>query len=322
VGTIFAGGLLNQLVATPTDELFVAVVTLIVMGYTLGRHQEGRARWIPLSSAIVAVTAIQAVSNAGDSGFVALVIIAGAAGGALVRSRAKLTRELAERTHELELLRAERERDAVLDERRRIARELHDVVAHTVSVMVVQAGGARRQLGRDPQRALAAMAQVDETGREALTELDRLFGLLQTDDTAAPSRLADVSGLVERTRGAGLPVTLEVSGESFALDPAADLAAFRLVQEALTNTLKHAGDDATAHIALRWSADGVELTVRDTGHGLDGPRGQGSRRGLEGMRDRVAAVGGEVVDAGPHPDGGFVVAARLPAGACAEVRAA
>ena len=308
---LVAGGLLNQVIATPTEDLFSAIVGLIVVGFVVARHHEGRARWIPLGTLLAALLIIEGLFGAGAVIFVCGLVLAGAAGGHLVAARAGLVAEVAERTHELEALQAMRERDAVLEERRRIARELHDVIAHTVSVMVVQSGGARRQLERDPERALAALGQVEATGQEALGELDRLFGLL--GDTAGTG-LDALPAVVERTRAAGLPVELEVRGEPGPLSPQADLALLRVVQEALTNTLKHGGPGATAHVLLDHRDDGAEVLVRDTGWGADGPCGEGSRRGLVGMRERMEPFGGHV-DAGPAPAGGFEVRARLPLGA-------
>jgi signal transduction histidine kinase len=305
---LVAGGVLNQEIATGTDELFVVLVTLIVVGFSIARHREGAERWVPIGIGAVALAVAEAVFGSGDVAFVLLLLGGGTVGGALVRGRAELTRELAERTHELEALRDVRERDAVLDERRRIARELHDVVAHTVSVMVVQAGGARRQVDRDPDRALAALDQVRETGEETLVELQRLFGILHAE--ARPSGPADLPTLVERSRAAGLDVELEVEGTPGTLDADADLAAYRLVQEALTNTIKHAGP-ATARVELRWEAGAVDVRVTDTGWGEAGPRGDGSRRGLVGMRERMELFGGEV-QAGPLGSGGYEVRARLP----------
>jgi signal transduction histidine kinase len=305
-----AGSALNELLgATRTDEMFASVVLLIVIGYVVARNHDGARRWIPLAAAAALIGGAELFHGAGDVGFVWLMIGAGALGGGLVRNRVALTRELAERTHELEALREAHERDAVLDERRRIARELHDVVAHTVSIMVVQAGGARRQLDRNPARALAALDQVQTTGEETLRELRRLFGLLHAEDP--PRGLDDLAELVARTRAAGLPVELDVAGEPRPLDADAGLAAYRLVQEALTNTLKHGGPGATARVALRWGEDMLDVRVSDTGWGAGGPRGDGSRRGLVGMRERMAAFDGQV-EAGPGPDGGFEVRARLP----------
>jgi signal transduction histidine kinase len=305
---LVGGAVLNQEIATNTDEMFTTILTLIYLGYALARHQDGRDRWVALGVLSLALTVSEGAFGSGDVGFVLFVLAGGAIGGTLVRNRAALTRQLAERTHELEALRERRARDAVLDERRRIARDLHDVVAHTVSVMVVQAGGARRQVDRDPRRALAALDQVQATGEETLVELQRLFGLLHPGERA--SGLADVPALVERVRAAGLDVRLDVSGTLGELSAAADLAAYRLVQEALTNTIKHAGP-ASARIEIRWDDRAVDVRVSDTGWGVDGPQGDGSRRGLVGMRERMEHFGGEV-QAGPLETGGYEVRARLP----------
>lgn len=306
---VAAGGALNQLLgATDVNETFVVIATLIYVGYCATRWSAGLEGWLALAVLGGGVMVVEALLGDGGLEFVVFVIGGGAVGGTLVRRHAELTRQLAERTHELDALRAQRARDAMLDERRRIARELHDVVAHTVSVMVVQAGGARAQAALDPARALAALDQVEATGTETLAELRRLFGLLHP---GAGRGLGDLDALVARTRAAGLDVTLSVTGSPAALAPDAALAAYRLVQEALTNTLKHAGPGAAATVDVIWSAAAVEVVVRDTGWGVAGPRGDGTRRGLVGMRERVEQVGGQVA-AGPCPDGGFEVRATVP----------
>ena len=305
---LIGAAVLNQEIATNSDEMFTTILTLIYLGYAMARHQDGRDRWIALGLLALALVISEGVFGTGDVGFVLFVLAGGAIGGTLVRNRAAMTRQLAERTHELEALRELRERDAVLEERRRIDRELHDVVAHTVSVMVVQAGGARRQVDRDPERALAALDQVQATGEETLVELQRLFGLLHPGERA--SGLADLPALVQRIRAAGLEVELDVAGTPGVLSADADLAAYRLVQEALTNTIKHAGP-ATARVEVRWEDDAVDVRISDTGWGAEGPRGDGSRRGLVGMRERMELFGGEV-QAGPLEAGGYDVRARLP----------
>jgi signal transduction histidine kinase len=308
IATLAAGAGVNQAIATPYDGMFTAVLLLVVLGYTSARHHAGRERWTALGLAVLLIGGIEYVV-ADDPAFVCGVIAASAAGGAVVRRHVELTRSLAERTHELEALREAGERDAALGERRRIARELHDVVAHTVSIMVVQAAGARRQADRDPGRALAALDQVEATGEEALVELQRLFGLLQAGDgDVSVAGVRDLPALVDRVRAAGLDVVLDVRGAERPLAPDAALAAYRLVQEALTNTLKHAGP-ATARVEVRWEEDGLELVVTDTGAG--GRRGPGARRGLIGMRERMELVGGQM-EAGPREAGGFEVRARMP----------
>jgi len=235
-------------------------------------------------------------------------------GGRAVRSRSRLTAELHEAA-----LRADEEREAgaaraMADERRRIAREMHDVVAHSVSMMVIQAGGARRILERDPARAEAAGALIEKTGREALREMRTLLGVLHAEDEHAdyapqPS-LRDIEALVERARVAGLPVELTVEGTRRELPAGIDLAAYRVVQEALTNVVKHGGGAETA-VRVRYQADAVEVTVADRGGGTMTARLEGSGHGLAGMRERVRVYGGEL-HAGRLRGGGFEVRALLP----------
>ncbi len=214
--------------------------------------------------------------------------------------------------------RAEREREtsarvAVAEERARIARELHDVVAHSVSVMVLQAGAVRRLLRDDQAREREALGTVERTGREALAEMRRLLGVLRADneqaELAPQPGLSELATLVARTEAAGLPVALEVEGEPpGALPLGVDLSAYRIVQEALTNTLKHAGP-ARAQVAIRYHPDAVELEISDDGRGPSAANGDG--HGLVGMRERATLYGGEL-SAGAGDGGGFVVRARLP----------
>ncbi|TMD94395.1 MAG: sensor histidine kinase [Chloroflexi bacterium] len=221
-------------------------------------------------------------------------------------------RETAERlSHERRLL----ARQAVAEERVRIARELHDVVAHHVSLMVVQAGAVRETVdAAHPSRpVLESMAR---TGREALAEMRHMLGVLRLEDTAdgagrAPQPgIADLGPLIEQARGAGLPVELRVEGTARPLPPGVDLSAYRIVQEALTNTLRHAGP-TEARVLLRYRPDALEVRVSDSGRGSAAPPSGG--HGLIGMRERVALFGGELV-AGAVPGGGFAVRAVLPLG--------
>jgi signal transduction histidine kinase len=209
--------------------------------------------------------------------------------------------------------RLERERvEAVAAERARIARELHDMVAHSVSVMVVQAGAAERVLERDPAAAAEPLRSVQDTGRQALVEMSRLVGLLRDGGhelgLAPQPGIGELDALLGQVREAGLPVSLEIEGERRPLPPGIDLSAYRVVQEALTNTLKHAGD-AHARVSLRYRPDVLEVEVTDDGAG--GGNGHAGGHGLAGMRERVAVFGGEI-QAGRRPDGGFGVTVRLP----------
>jgi signal transduction histidine kinase len=217
---------------------------------------------------------------------------------------------------------SERERaahDAVVAERSRIARELHDAVAHAMSVMVVQAGAARTVIDRDPQAAKAAIARIEETGRDGLTEMRRLIGVLTAPgaeaDLAPQPGLAQLGVLLETVRGAGVPVEAVTRGQPLPLPPSADLTAYRVVQEALTNVVKHAGG-AHARVLLDWSPDALVIEVADDGRGGDPEAGSGHGpvgHGLIGMRERVALYGGSL-ETGARPGGGFAVRVRLPLG--------
>lgn len=218
--------------------------------------------------------------------------------------------------HRRRLLERDRERatrDAVTAERARIARELHDVVAHAVSVIVVQAGAARTILDRDPERARQALVQIEDTGRAGLAELRRLLGVLEAEGEEAVRTpqpgLDRLDELLETVRATGLPVEATVEGAPRPLSPGVDLAVYRLVQEALTNAMKHAGD-AHAHVRLRYREHALDVEVADDGRGPVSDGGP-SGRGLIGMRERVAMFGG-TLDAGERAGGGFVVRAHIP----------
>jgi signal transduction histidine kinase len=204
-------------------------------------------------------------------------------------------------------------RDAVGEERARIARELHDVVAHAMGVMVVQAGAARVVIERDPASAANALQRIEDTGRTGLAEMRRLVGILQTDDEAAlepQPGLDQLDELLERMRETGLPVEATLEGTQRHLPPGVDLTAYRVVQEALTNALKH-GEGARARVLLRYCDDALELEIADDGRGPppDGTHTPG--HGLIGMRERVDLFGGSL-ETGERRGGGFVVRATIP----------
>jgi signal transduction histidine kinase len=226
--------------------------------------------------------------------------------GDAVRSQAERSRRL------------ERERElvtqvAIAGEQARISRELHDIVAHSVSIMVVQAGAARRLLAVSPERAGQALQTVEVSGREALTELRQLLGVLserEQEAALAPQPgLAQVGALVERLRETGFAIDLRVQGAPRALPPGLELAAYRVIQEALTNALKHAGG-APTRVLVAFEDGRLEIDVRNA-RGPAPPDPGGGGRGLAGMRQRVGMYGGEL-EAGPQPDGGFAVHVRLP----------
>jgi signal transduction histidine kinase len=239
---------------------------------------------------------------------VSAVWIAGFALGPKLRQIA----EAEERAARAEREREERARGAVAEERARIARELHDVVGHSVSVMTVQASAVRRLLRPDQAREREALLVVEQTGREALAEMRRMVGVLRRPEEApalAPQpSLEHLEKLIEQVEEAGLPVELRVEGRPIDLPAGVDLTAYRLVQEGLTNALKHAGA-ARAEVLVRYGDAEVELVVSDDGRGQG--EGDGGGHGLLGMRERVAVYGGEL-DAGPRPEGGYALRARLP----------
>jgi signal transduction histidine kinase len=221
---------------------------------------------------------------------------------------------LEDRAARLEVERDAHAAIAAAAERARIARELHDVVAHNVSVMVVQADGASYALDTDPARARAALAAISDTGRQALTEMRRLLGVLRTGDERAALAplpgLDELRELVEQARSAGLAVTLRLRGAPRELPEGAELAAYRVVQEALTNTRKHAGLAASAAVMLSYEPDNLVVQVTDNGQG-GGIASDTAGHGLIGMRERIEMYGG-VVQAGPLAGGGFGVTATLP----------
>jgi signal transduction histidine kinase len=232
--------------------------------------------------------------------------------GRWVRQRRRRTHDLEQHAAELEADREALAREAVAAERGRIAREMHDSVAHSVSVMVLQAGAAEQVLAASPERARESLRTIQDTGREAVVELRRMLGLLRDpagDVALSPQPgVARLDALVGQVRAAGLPVELTVEGEPRRLPPGVDRSAYRIVQEGLTNALKHAGP-AHASVTVRYGDRALELEVLDDGRGAEGANGGGF--GLIGMRERAALYGGEL-DAGGRPGGGYALRARLP----------
>jgi signal transduction histidine kinase len=232
------------------------------------------------------------------------VVLAAWALGTLGRVRRAYVDALVERGTRIEREAAQQVELAALDERARIAREMHDVVAHGLTVMVVQADGARYAAAQDPAAAERALEAIADAGRDALADMRRLLGLLRSDDTGtAPApRLAEVADLVT-------DVSADLQGLDTEVPPAVALTAYRVVQESLTNVRKHAGPAARAHVSVRVQDD-VRITVEDDGRGAAAPD-DGHGHGLKGMRERVAVHAGEL-EAGPRPGGGFRVSARIP----------
>ncbi|MBY8880199.1 sensor histidine kinase [Actinacidiphila acidipaludis] len=241
--------------------------------------------------------------------------------GDRLRTRRAYYAELEERAARLHREREAQSKAAVAAERARIARELHDVVAHNVSVMVVQADGAAYVLDAAPDQAKQALETISTTGRQALAEMRRLLGLLRAGDDAGgeyvPQPGVDqLADLIDQVRGAGLPVRFEVAGEARPLSSGVELTAYRIVQEALTNVRKHGGDGASANVMLDFGDAALDLLIEDDGLGAGQETlAQGGRdglgQGLIGMRERIGMIGG-TLDAGPRPGGGFRISAVLP----------
>jgi signal transduction histidine kinase len=207
---------------------------------------------------------------------------------------------------------------AVAEERNRIARELHDVIGHSVSVMTVQAGAVRRRLSPDQTVERDALETVENVGREALAEMRRMVGVLRAadGDAAGPDRepppgLAQVEFLADKFRAVGLPVSVSVTGGVRELPPGLDLTAYRIVQEGLTNALRHAVNPRSAEVAIAYAQGSLELAVRDDGAAPSATELTETGNGLMGMRERVAVYGG-LLEARPRPDGGFELLATLP----------
>ncbi|MEW1615407.1 MULTISPECIES: sensor histidine kinase [unclassified Streptomyces] len=242
--------------------------------------------------------------------------------GDSLRTRRAYFNQLEERAARLEREREAQSKVAVAAERARIARELHDVVAHNVSVMVVQADGAAYVMEAAPDQARQALETISSTGRQALAEMRRLLGVLRTGDAPESGEyvpqpdVEQIEDLIEQVRQTGLAVDFKVEGTARPLPSGVELTAYRIVQEALTNTRKHGGPDAGASVRLVYFDDGLGLLVEDDGRGAahelyeDGGA-DGAGHGMIGMRERVGMVGG-TLDAGPRPGGGFRISALLP----------
>jgi signal transduction histidine kinase len=310
-----------ELVTELTITLWGHFVPLLVACYSAARWC-GRRGAVCGASIVGAATAVMmlrvpAVGTAGNVPFTLVPLTVAFVAGRVLRARAEKHRELTRHAAHLERLEHERETrlaEAVEEERSRIARDLHDVVAHCVSVMVVQAGACEDLLDRDLARARDSLRAVQETGQQAVGELGRMLGLLRGEDdgaTLAPqpgvSRLPE---LAERMSDLGLPVRLTVTGDVRPLPPGVDLTTYRIVQEALTNTLRHAGPGANAFVELGYRQRGLDVEVLDDGHGGRRPTA-GSGHGVVGMTERAAVYGG-ALEVGPRPDGGFRVHVTLP----------
>ncbi len=305
---------------------------LLVALYTIAAVRSRRAALT--AAALLAAAAVVASRHVLPGGWVEsaaglIAFILAALGlGLYSAARHALVAELRERARRLEFERDQQGRLAAAAERARIAREMHDIVAHHLTAIVTLSDGAAAQVRRAPERAEAAMAEVASTGRLALRDTRELLGVLREDGAPAalapaglvlaglaPAGLApagvSVDQLIERVRGTGLPVRYETAGDASAASSAVQLCVYRVIQEALTNTMKHAGRDARATVRVRYEPSQVTIVAEDDGPGTGTLPLPPSGHGLAGMRERVRAFGGEVTS-GPHAPHGWVVAARLP----------
>lgn len=319
-------------------EFYVSQIALFIAIYTVGAWVDDRrratiVRFVVIAGMFVWMLVVmfisatapedETLSRAGVmSPFVAYALLTFMVNGAFFggayyfgeRAYAQALARIAleDRTRELERERELTAAQAVALDRVRIARELHDVVAHHVSAMGVQAGAARTVLGRDPDAAAAALVGIEQSAREAIDDLHQLLDTLRTPDAASPDdstlRLANLPTLIAHARENGLPTTLSVVGDPVEVPTLVQVNLYRIAQEALTNARRHGGPGAVADVRLRYDADVVELEVTNTGrsHGTGRPG-----LGLVGMRERAAVSGGSV-ETGPRPRGGFLVRAHVP----------
>ena len=296
-------------------------LALLVSTYSLGAHAPRSEGLAGLLLAAVAFSAMNLTRGeeveaavAGSIQFSVIFVFGVLVGGAAGRERA-----LRERAARLEAERDERARVAVEDERRRIARDLHDSLGHTISASVLQVAAVRRRLGEDQTVERESLLAVERSGRDAVTELRRMLGMLREQPGGGreplPS-LSRVDELVRTMRAAGVPVDVRVEGDRADVPTGIDVAGYRILQEALTNVLKHAGD-ARASVRVAYAADGVTLEVVDDGPAATQNGDRRSGHGLIGMNERVALYGGHL-EAGPGRSGGFVVKATLPFGRSGE----
>lgn len=301
-----------------------ASFALLVLVYSVGRYARDRVqstRTLIGFTVVLLLVLIAGFFYAGEEevtvGVIALNVIlfqlAWVAGDA-VRNRVESMAELARRIDAAEQDQVTRTESAIAGERNRIARELHDIMAHSLSVIVVQAEGAKRNVGRDDDTVIEALATIEQTARSNLKDLRGVVGMLRDDGEArspAPE-LSMVDFLVSQCGEAGLSVSLTVTGDQRVLAPMVELSGYRIVQESLTNAMKHAGPGAQATVTLEYEHDALRIAVIDNGRGASSDK-TNPGHGLIGMRERVEAFGGRI-HAGPRIGGGYSVEARLPTG--------
>jgi signal transduction histidine kinase len=300
-------------------EVFQPWFAVVLAVYALGAHAGRRELAIGAAATAATVLAVDLPrlldGDPIDDVLPAWAALAGTAGlGRWIRNRRQETDTLAARAETAERESAELAARAVADERARIARELHDLVAHSMGVIVIQSQAGQRAVDVDPERTRTSLASIETSGRQGMAEMRRLLGLLTSPDTesvAPQPGLRDLDALVARVRSAGLRVEVRTAGNLTALPPGVDLAAYRIVQEALTNVLKHAGA-STVQLTVRAGCGSLDVEVCDDGRSAAALPQGGVGHGHIGMRERAALYGGSV-ETGALPGGGYRVRARLPA---------
>ncbi len=308
---------LNFAVARGVHDSMASAIAMLIGVYSAAVYTTGPTTYLAFLGTVALVPLINLQGtrpswSLSDLLFLSIVIVGPWIAGKAVRHHRERERLLEGLTVQLDRQLEEKQSAAVVEERARIARELHDVVAHAITVMILQARGGRRSLTTAPGEAAEAFDAIETTASQALTEMRRMLGLLHRDaeavDLAPHPSLRHLPELVKQVDEAGLPVELVVEGHPAPLPPGIDLSAYRIIQEALTNSLKHAGD-TNARVIVRYEASALDLEIADEG---SGPNGQPvGARGLIGMQERVALYGGDIY-AGPGENGGFTVRVRLP----------
>lgn len=311
---LVSAGLIAQTLAGEA-EVVGGFIAFLVVTYSVASYADLRNALLGGLFVLIGLSTFPLVNDinfADEVGNLAIIVGTWTLGRA-VRSRQIRAVEAEDRVVAIEREREEKMRAVVAEERGRIARELHDIVAHGVSVMVLQAGAARQTLDRDPGKVRELLETVEHMGRQALDEMHRLLSVLRrSDDDLAvtpPLKLAAIERLIDDVRGTGLAVELRIEGEQRPLAPGLEVSAYRIVQEALTNTIRHA-QASSVQVVLRYDPDALELTIGDNGTGSTDDRNSGGH-GLIGMKERAELFDGSV-NAGPGEPNGWVVTARLP----------
>ncbi|MBW3608692.1 MAG: sensor histidine kinase, partial [Actinobacteria bacterium] len=290
------------------------VLAVIFASFTVGRHRDRPVTWAGPVLGVGFFWVMAALTGGHFSDYLFTALLYGGAWGVgyALRQRATRISELDQEAQDLRERQAEREQRAITEERGRIARELHDIVSHSISVITIQAQAVRRRLHPDQTSEIDDLQDIEETARQAMAEMRRLLGVLRADGPAALAPqpgLEQLGRLIADTRAAGVVVDVRTEGDPVALPPGLDLTAYRVVQEALTNCRKHAPGASTA-VVIRYDHDCVELQIENDGGDVPVSAADDGH-GLIGMRERVALYGG-TLEAGPGADGGFAVRARLP----------